>query len=349
MKISGPIDFGQMYEQGAPILLGRVYGWFHQKNIAMKTQSNAQAEQVHIAPFSIRQGLVGLSLDQTDEKTLEYLSFLTGKISAEALYFLHVVPDSWVRNPFPEEIEIDTSLAQSEWQLSDSIIGAMKAQIDKWLGQKQGCNIEFDLRHGDPLEEFLHQAQELNVDLAVVGKDTRSGDHGIIGRKLVRKVQANALVIPDRAKPGIHRIVVPVDFSQNSKRAMEAALSLWLALDQEPELIALHVYELPSLSSYRLSRPFEHLKKIVEGNIRDGFEAWTRTFFPEHTHAIRRELHGRDMPSPAPYILEAADELAADFIVMGAKGHSKVELLLMGSVTEKLLTINDNYPVLVVK
>lgn len=314
----------------------------------MGAQGKAKSD-AHVQPFRIRSGLVGLALDDTDDKTLEYLSYLCGVLSIDSLYFLHVVPDGWARNPFPEEMGIVPGITSGDWQLSDSIIGTMKAKIDRWLGKKPRCNVEFDLRHGNPLEELVGQARQTQVDLVVVGKDTDAADHGILGRKLVRKVPADALVIPDRAKPGVKRILVPLDFSQNSKCAMAAALSLWEALDDKPEIVALHVYELPSFSSYRLSRPYEQMRQIVEGNIRDGFEAWIQTFFPTHAPHIRRELRSSDLPSPAPFIMEAADALEADLIVLGAKGHSKVELLLMGSVTEKLLTINDRYPVWIVK
>ena len=47
--------------------------------------------------------------------------------------------------------------------------------------------------------------------------------------------------------------------------------------------------------------------------------------------------------------MDFAKQHNVDLIVTGAKGHSQVELLLLGSVTEKLLAINDSLPTLVVK
>ncbi|MEK7257159.1 MAG: universal stress protein, partial [Bacteroidota bacterium] len=38
-----------------------------------------------------------------------------------------------------------------------------------------------------------------------------------------------------------------------------------------------------------------------------------------------------------------------DLIVIGAKGHSKVALLLLGSVTERVLSLTKEVPVLIVK
>lgn len=57
----------------------------------------------------------------------------------------------------------------------------------------------------------------------------------------------------------------------------------------------------------------------------------------------------KEKPGISKYILEFGRKEKVDFIIMGAKGHSKVENLLMGSVTEKLLTINDSIPTLVIK
>jgi nucleotide-binding universal stress UspA family protein len=49
------------------------------------------------------------------------------------------------------------------------------------------------------------------------------------------------------------------------------------------------------------------------------------------------------------YILHEAESRDVNLVVMGAKGHSKVELVLMGSVTEKVVRETESIPVWVVK
>lgn len=51
----------------------------------------------------------------------------------------------------------------------------------------------------------------------------------------------------------------------------------------------------------------------------------------------------------ADLLLKQAKALGTDLIIMGGKGHSKMELLLMGSRTERMLNINDSIPTLIVK
>lgn len=38
-----------------------------------------------------------------------------------------------------------------------------------------------------------------------------------------------------------------------------------------------------------------------------------------------------------------------DFIIMGAKGHSKIKLLMMGSVAEGMLSSNKFLPTLIIR
>ena len=55
------------------------------------------------------------------------------------------------------------------------------------------------------------------------------------------------------------------------------------------------------------------------------------------------------IPRPHPDTFDWLRAQGVDLVVMGAKGHSKVELLLLGSVTEHFLGINSRVPTLVVK
>ena len=78
----------------------------------------------------------------------------------------------------------------------------------------------------------------------------------------------------------------------------------------------------------------------------------------EALRAIRKRTEGPDLKYPvesvlrrgfaAEEIVETADEMGCDLIVMGTHGRTGLSRLLMGSVTENVLP-NANCPVLVVK
>ena len=55
------------------------------------------------------------------------------------------------------------------------------------------------------------------------------------------------------------------------------------------------------------------------------------------------------MPHAAQALLKKAHATETGLIVMDAKGHSRLSLLLLGSTTESLLRKNEDVPVLVVK
>ena len=103
------------------------------------------------------------------------------------------------------------------------------------------------------------------------------------------------------------------------------------------------------MSYYATDRPFEQFKKMIESNIRNAFDVFLSTYIPDDKSNISIALYEKSLPGTARYIMEYAKTNNNDLVVMGAKGHTKVELLLMGSVTESFLQLNNSIPTLVVK
>ena len=141
----------------------------------------------------------------------------------------------------------------------------------------------------------------------------------------------------------IKRILVPLDFSANSNRALDYARVVALKFGAALHLV--HVCEVPSLMtasmdaygvlyadwSNRLGEEAElELKKITAAlsDVRVTFEV----------------LFGR----PAPAIVQTATTAAADLIVMGTHGHGAVMHMLMGNVAERVVR-TATCPVLTVR
>ena len=183
----------------------------------------------------------------------------------------------------------------------------------------------------------------------VIGQKSGASQHGILAKNLARRLDSNALVIPDLAQSRIRTILVPVDFSGNSARALRAVVAINRRLDKPARIVALNVYEMPNFSVYRIQKTRQQLKRMIEADRQEAFTHFLRTFVGEDHEMIETALTEREAPGIAHYLIDFARENQVDFIVMGAKGHSKVELLLLGSVTEKILNDNESIPTLVVK
>src|SRR5438874_9562640 len=114
----------------------------------------------------------------------------------------------------------------------------------------------------------------------------------------------------------VKRILAPVDFSEPSKKAVNYGLSL--ALEFEARLVLAHISPYDALS-YERAKTF--LLQLIPADCRAqlDFEIIVKA------GDVREELLG---------IIE---EKAIDLVVMGSRGRSYFERLLLGSVTERML------------
>ena len=302
--------------------------------------------QTEVEALKVQQALIALELGASDDVVLGYLDFFTKHIPFRAAFFLHILPKFDLLNAAMEQ-SADSIISNVE--LNQEIIKQMDGEIRSRIGKNKTMRVDFDVREGNPLEELLKETEDSSADLVVIGQKTGVSQHGILAKNLARKVACNALVVPDLARPHIRKILVPIDFSGHSARALRMAVAINKQLPEPAEITCLNVYDMPNLSVYRIQKTRDQLKRMIETDRKEAFNSFLSTFLGNEKENIKTELIEREMPGIAHYLLRYARENTTDFIVMGAKGHSKVELLLLGSVTEKLLNDNERIPTLIVK
>ncbi len=312
----------------------------------MLAKEKKAVSKVFIEPMEVTQALVGLGLDNSDASALRYFNFFTKKVPTTAAYFMHVVPKFNLMNAMYKK---ETQQLSSKVSISDSMIKRMEERINTLFLQKEKLYVEYDVKEGNPLEEMLKSSEELKIDLLVIGQKKNKPNTNILAKNLARKTSSNALVIPEDAPEDISNILVPIDFSPNSVRALQAAISLHKRLDNPAPITCLNVYSIPSLQHFKIDAGWIQTKKTVESNIRDGFEAFLASYAGDYKNQIKVDLVEKTQPGIAQYIMDYATANGNDFLCLGAKGHSNVHLLLMGSVAEELLDSNGTIPTLIVK
>ena len=313
------------------------------KNSDFIVESNAQKV---LEPLEIKQALVALELGETDAPILDYFNFLSQNMVIESAYFMHALPY------FEDHTSVfvdDSKTVMGDVKLNEEIIDELEKEVKAAVLKEKEIFVEYELKEGDPLEELLSSAEDMKADLLIIGQNESASDHGILAKNLARKTTANALIIPKEAAPTIKSILVPIDFSKNSIRSLQTAVRLNKALKEKAEIICLNIYSLPNMSYYATDRPFSQFKKMIENHIQDAFDVFLSTHIPDEKNDVTIALYEKNMPGTAQYIMEYAKANQNDLVVMGAKGHTKVELLLMGSVTESFLQLNKSIPTLIVK
>jgi nucleotide-binding universal stress UspA family protein len=311
----------------------------------MKSDAKATTTK-GLEPLKIRQAFVALELGATDGPILDYLNFLTNEVPTSAAYFLHVLPKFDLFNTMFEQ---GGESLISNFELNDEVIRRMSHEIKENLTKRNAIYVEFDVKEGDPLEELLEDAEEVNADLAVIGQKTGAARHGILAKNLARKTKCNALIVPDSAKPQLKKIMVPVDFSLDSVKALQTAIRLNAQLSEPAEIVCVNVYEMPNLSIYKIQKTQEQFKKMIEADRQAAFKNFLEKYAADASSSISTVLLEKQRPGIANYLYDYATDNAIDLVVIGAQGHSNVELMLLGSVTEKFLALNEEKPTLVVK
>ncbi len=142
----------------------------------------------------------------------------------------------------------------------------------------------------------------------------------------------------------MRKILVPVDFSEQSEYASKLAAKI--AKKSNSEVHLLHMVELPTGiidmgagSNFSIPESMVYLRKV-----RDKLLRYKKDFFPKNDtvkHAIRFQ-------NPYEGIRDYGNKIDADLIVMGSKGHSDFEGILIGSNTEKTVRTSKK-PVIIVK
>lgn len=291
--------------------------------------------------FEVRQAIIGFEFGQTDESLLSYLQYFSSHIPTANRHFMHVIPRPQLLDTLYE------SLA-GHFDLKDGVLARMKEKLIP-LFERAATTDTFQTIEGDPLKELLQVAQDKQADLVVIGQKAETHKHGILAKSLVRNVEGNALVVPEKAPAKISKIVVPIDFSSYSAQALQTALALQKQLPEAVEIICLHVFALPNLRSYDLGNYPAQFKQLLMQSREEVFQNFKKDHLPEEAQDIPMVLIEKMGGAIAHHIMEYVQREGADLVIMGAKGHSTVERLWLGSVTEKLLSVNELTATLVVR
>ncbi|MCO6477451.1 MAG: universal stress protein [Phaeodactylibacter sp.] len=307
------------------------------------TSEKTTAKDKALQPFTIGKAVVGLGLDRADEPLLQYLNFLSGPIPMEGLSFIHVIPNTRKRLPLVIAPGVEVKREDEE-----EAIRALKERVQQALPAEAAGNMEYFIDDGSPLEKLLALVKEKEAGLLVLGRKADAYNHGVLSKNIIRQTKADVLVIPEKAKTELKTILVPIDFSDNSVRALKTALSIKKQIGEGVKIYAINIYQRPNLMAYKLNMTPERFEQNIQENHEKGFEKFMNEELPGYLDEIEPILIWRDMPDVAHQIMNKAREIDANLVVIGCKGHSKLELMLLGSTTETLLNIDTSIPALVV-
>jgi universal stress protein A len=147
---------------------------------------------------------------------------------------------------------------------------------------------------------------------------------------------------------GYRKFLVPIDFSEHSKKTVESATQL--AVLTGGNITLLHVFQVPNYPAafYQgLYTEHEQVKIQVDSLKREANAQLALVI--EQIVARGLEAHPLlRIGNPYDEIVSAAKEIRADLIVIGSHGHAGLERFLLGSTAERVVQYAP-CPVLIVK
>lgn len=206
------------------------------------------------------------------------------------------------------------------------------------LQQRYGISAGARVAAGSLLPELIKECEALTAGLLVCGAQGESVlRHFLLGttaKRILSTAKCPVLVVKQAPHEPYQRLLVPVDFSPSSLRAIGHARSIAPLAD----IFLLHAFDVPFEGKMRYAN--------VDDKVIDHYRAVAKQEALQRLTALRDEaelspndsclivLHG----DARWRIIEQEQERDCDLIVMGKNGKSLLEELVLGSVTEHVLS-----------
>ncbi len=225
-----------------------------------------------------------------------------------------------------------------------------KKQLQEFLKDNTHDEIQPELAvHSEPdaPNAILSFAQALKADVIVMGTHGRRGyDRLMLGSvtdRVMRRAPCPVLAVclppPDSLAAGkppghvhhLNRVLFCTDFSENSARALENAMSV--TAEYDAELTLLHVLEevpSPAKTEEAIAATTEQLNELIP---------------PDRRQALKIKTVVRT-GKPYAQIIQLAREAQIDLVVMGVRGRGALDLAVFGSTTYRVMQLGP-CPVLV--
>lgn len=238
-------------------------------------------------------------------------------------------------------IELEEALSSMQSDIRNGLVADAEHAWKGFAAHFPGADrLALEVFVDNRVRGILAGAARHEADLIVLGTfGSHAPDTGVgtVATGCVRSAKADVLLHRDTHVGAFRRIVVGVDFSPTSFRAVERA-ALFAARD-DAEMILLHVFRAPWHRVHYRS-PTVEVAPHFQKQYRDGLERRLVEFCrPAIDAAGASRVHHElfDHQGHRSGIVEQAARTNADLIVVGTRGRSNIRDLLLGSSAEKVL------------
>jgi monovalent cation/proton antiporter MnhG/PhaG subunit len=237
---------------------------------------------------------------------------------------LHVV--GVTEGDLPSLSEPDDPTAAGDPTAARSTVEAAAGRLDR-----PGLRVEAIVRGGDPATAIVDEAEALDADLVIVGTRDQSRVRSLLAGSVAAGVLDGAMApVLVARRPVVRTVLLATDGSTWSDAAIDVVARWPMFEDVEVEVLSVaalapHYRELPPLRTMR------------EATLRSRHRGQADAAVAELRAAGRRASANVRAGEPGPTIVGFAEQAGIDLIVLGSRGRTGLQRMVLGSVARDVL------------
>lgn len=260
----------------------------------------------------------------------ERAALLGSTLAMQRGVLLHVLEQSWLDSLK----QLISSSGKIQHEITDNATHSL-AELAEEIGKQWGFFLEPHVRTGNILDAIAEEASDFS--LLVLGArgrhPVRALALGTTSQRLLGKIERPVLVVKNKPFGPYERVLVAVDFSEHSRKALEYSQ----IVAPHATIFLVHVFE--ALLEKTLVYGGASESVIRDSRVKARFQAeaelarFIKEVGVEPVRSVRVVVRGH-APSKLP---EIARKQGADLIIVGKHGKWRIEEFLLGSVTLHIL------------
>lgn len=282
---------------------------------------------------------VCLDLSNMDDILVGYANFLTTELKPKKISFFHVIKSQQVAK---EMIKLFPEIKNEE-DVEAAIRKELQEMIDRFFINKD-VETELLIKNGRPTDVIINTVESLKPDLTFMGKKSGYIGRGVIPRRIMKYLPSSILFVPETSRYQLKKAIVPIDFSDQSAKAITVAREL--ADDKGGAVTAQHIYNFPArFFPYIVpeDEDEEKMNKYLKGK-KDEFTK--KHSIPDDVNFVfSLNIEGSKMDQLYDQIVH--DQ--ADLIVAASKADKKITSILREDFTDQMAYYRFGIPMLIIK
>ncbi len=285
--------------------------------------------------------IVGLDLSDLDKDLMAAASKISALSGAKEVYFINVIKEFSIPDKLKKEFPdiVDRAIEDRRKSIEEEVKKNFKHEDAHVV-------IKVLIEQGPITKSFMRLIQQYKIDLIVLGKKNEKEAGGVLVSRIARRAGCSLLMIP-KGPLSFKTIHVPTDFSNYSVRALEKAVTFARRSKEPTKLIIQHVFQVP-VGYHYTGKSFKEFAEIMKDNAKIEYRRFISKVKTDGLDI--EEMYTIDKNDDViSVIYSTSKKIKADMIIIGAKGKTATAAIFIGSKAEKLVTLDSDIPVLVIR